>query len=357
MINIAQLYGNELKSRLLQLPVAKAESGGKFIVTRCPYCKDSVKHTNKGHFYVYVGFKGDELPYVKCFRQQCQVKGIVTENVLKELGILDVTLLNLHREFFKNKKYNNIKYGNMDKYSNMTFNKRKIKLLPPLNTDITKTKIQYLNTRFGFDFSVQDLLDYKIVLNFYDFLKYNKIERYFSKRFKPVADGFDKQFVGFLSADNYYLTLRNIGKVDEINKRYQNFNIFNVESTEIDKSYIIPNKVDILQKSKIILAEGIPDIIGIHNHIYNRETDNNIFCAICGSGYEKSIKKFMRMGLIHSDIDIYSDKEVEIEYYKRLKKQLNNDNIFKGNLNVYYNKINKDFGETKDKIKLFKFKI
>jgi len=87
----------------------------------------------------------------------------------------------------------------------------------------------------------------------------------------------------------------------------------------------------------------------------NRNDENNLYVAACGSGMESVIRYLLRLGFIHCNIHIYSDDDVKIEEYKKLKKRLKGK--FSGTLTVYYNKIKKDYGVRKDEIDTYKIII
>lgn len=83
-----------------------------------------------------------------------------------------------------------------------------------------------------------------------------------------------------------------------------------------------------------------------------KKLENNIFSTANGKYYKKTILTFYRLGFIDGEINIFSDNDVDKIYFHYLKKE-----IFNQHINLYYNSIEKDFGVSKEKIQLIKYKI
>lgn len=293
----------ELKEILLEtMPLAGPASGGRFVVFRCPYCPDGKNPTSK-HFYVGLGYD-NSLPFFYC--HLCHSTGIVTPEVLSEWGVYDIELgINL-------KLYNKKIYS-------LPQNKDKDKEIYKLNNtfisdnDLSRAKLKYINSRIGQDLSYKDLLDLKIILNLYDLLDKNNITEY--TRDKNIMDELDRSFIGFISADNAFINMRNlrVGKVyKSIDKRYINYNIFN-KLNNTNRFYSIPNTINLNNPNPIQLhlAEGPFDILSIYFNL-RKTLDHNIYSAVCGSGYKNIIKHYInKLKLINIEIHIYKDNDID----------------------------------------------
>ena len=81
----------ELIKKLMERPIFTQKVSEVNIRTRCPYCGDSSKNQNTGHFYIRIS-PNDNLPILyNCFR--CPAKGILDKDTMELLGITDRDLL------------------------------------------------------------------------------------------------------------------------------------------------------------------------------------------------------------------------------------------------------------------------
>lgn len=337
-------YRQELTNQLLSIPLAHLVSGDTAVAFRCPYCGDSKTDRYKTRFYVILNFLENEAPYYKCHNGGCDAKGILTTEVLKDLQLESYTLLNRHNMHMKNIK------KSIRKKIFMEGMKLDLTIPMPIMHEGTKRKLAYINNRLRIQLTGRDILKYKIVVNLYDFLEVNNIDKI--TRDKYITDKLDKDYFGFLSADNNYLVMRNVtNNITKTYKRYINYNVLGAHEN-IRKFYIMPNNVDIMEDVEIIITEGILDIIGVYNHIYDKDDRNRIFVAACGTGMESVIRYLLRIGFIHHKIKIYSDADVSTEFYEEMKKNLKGR--INGNITVYYNKKEKDYGVPKEDIELYK---
>lgn len=338
---------NILKALLLSLPVYNDTSYyNNMIGVRCPFCGDSKKSLTKTHLNVRLTDEEFSVPVYRCNR--CGASGRVDSYFLDLLGLYN-------SDFEYENKINNKNAALIVGNKGFKQNKIKpIKLLPPLNNESTRIKKEYIENRLGIKLTVEDIKRYKIIFNLYDFLEYNKIKTLTRKEY--ITDGLDNQYVGFLTCNNEFINFRNIGNIDEYYKRYINYNIFGIQDNT-KRFYILSNNINIMKKCKIIIAEGVFDILGIYNHIYNKETkDNVLFCAVQGMGYNNIIKYINKLGIIFANYEIYSDAEVELKKYIKLKDELG-FRVENSKFTICYNLLSKDCGVTKDKIKIKKYEI
>ena len=284
---MSQLY-ETLKKRL---KVCKLTTAKDELNIRCPFCLDSVKDPFKGHMYI------ENNPPFRYYCQRCNASGRVNKKYLSLLDIED---------------------------------------------------------RLGIKINDEDISRYKIVYNLNEFLNINKLTSILNKNaknfyFMKNIETINKNCVGFLSHDKSTIIFRSLDK-NITGYRYNNFTIF----PELDskKTYMLSNNINLANKEyNIIITEGIFDIIGVFNHIYNKQiSDNMIFMANAVKSYIVTANLLKKLSILNSDKNIYSDGDVDINFYKELMKK----EIYFGcnGINLYYNRIGKDFGVTKDQIQL-----
>lgn len=281
-------------------PFANPVSGRKEVNCRCFYCADS-SNPRKGHFYISVP-KEDEPSYFYC--QKCHCQGIVTNDKLIEWGIFDSNMgLELTRynakvlSLTKNKKF----------ADQVIYN---IKNTFITNDKLSLYKLKYINDRLGTNLTLHDCISNKIILNIKDLIKENKLEL---TRYPDIVEQLDSNFLGFLSFDNAFINMRNLGIREvyhTIDKRYINYNIFNKYDNTM-KFYVLPTSIDLYDPNpvRLHLAEGPFDILSIKYNLLHNDT-RNIFAAVSGSSYKSCIRYFItRMGLYNLEIHIYMDND------------------------------------------------
>jgi hypothetical protein len=338
-----------LKQQLLSLPHASYASGKREILFRCPFCGDSKKHSDSTHFYVKIDIdvSKNELPVYYC--QHCHSRGIADSNFLRRISILDHNIISELNQYI---------YKALKDPQNKIFKVgRKIKLINPVPSNIPQSieKIKYLNSRLGLKLNIDDLLKLKICLNLYDLLDHNKIEKLTMQ--KKACDIIDEHYMGFISYDNAYINCRKV--TDTLDgKRYINYNIFS-QYDNTRRFYVIPTKVNILDPKPldIYITEGVFDILSVFFNVNDCNINNTVYTAVGGTGYYNVIDYFIKFGFIHHNIHIFSDNDVNIEFYKKMKEDLG-DKI-DGKLNIYYNsyKGEKDFGIPNERMKIIHSKI
>lgn len=281
-------------------PFANIVSGRKEVNCRCFYCADS-SNQRKGHFYISVP-KEDEPSLFYC--QKCHIHGIVTNNKLMEWGIFDsqmgVELTRYNSKVLtltKNKKFSETFIYNI---KNTVITEDKLSLY----------KLKYINCRLGLNLSFKDCIDNKIVLNIKDLIQSNRLD---ITRNPNIIDQLDANFLGFLSFDNAFINMRNLGIREvyhTIDKRYINYNVFDKYDNTL-KFYVLPVSINLYDPEpvKLHLAEGPFDILSIKYNI-NHRCKNNIFVSVGGSSYKACIRHFItNMGLYNLEIHIYMDND------------------------------------------------
>lgn len=336
-------YSEYLADKLLSLRELKPSFTGdrKWIHMRCAFCGDSKYDRNKTRLYIKVGVEDGEIPIFYC--HNCGVCGPI-DKALPVLFPNDYEIESQTSLYYKHAKLN----PKSKKFA--LTRKKKIVIKAPLAKQYNLEKIQYINNRLGIKLNMRDIIKYKIVIDLYQFLAENNIQSL--TRDKRICDKFETDYVGFLTVNNEYINLRNFRDSynnDKYLKRYENYNIFDL-ADNTRRYYIIANEIDIMKDVEIHIAEGPFDILGVYNHIHNKDDKNKIYAAVCGSGYENVIKYIItEYGVLFNTIHIYSDNEPEknISFYKKIQRNLG-DRI--GEMRVYYNKLSKDFGVRKEQI-------
>ena len=335
-------YTNEtfeaLKTFMIENYGAKIASGGKEIVKRCHICGDS---RDKSSRHMYIGMK-DGLIVYNCFK--CQAKGIVDGKFFRDLNCYDIDMITLCN---RNNKSNS-SYTDMQRKTQFIRNARPI--LTYRNASETEKKLEYLRNRLGYNFTINDLSRFKIILNLYDYLNANNVSNL--TRYKDICDQLDMFFLGFLSKDNSFITMRRLvpeNKVHpNINMRYVNYNIYGLQDNS-SRYYIIPGEIDPARKLKIHIAEGPFDILGVYLNTHS-DKQNSIFAAIGGKSYLGIVQYFIRnFGFIDFDLHVYADNDVDDYSIINIKNMLS---IF--NIDIYLHRNvfpgEKDFGVKKENI-------
>jgi len=325
--------------------------GGSHMSVRCFSCLDS-ENLNHSHLYIR-----KSIPFVH-YCQRCGFAGAVDRHFLTELGIHDTE--------FKKAVANALKKATgKSSYSSSTGSEefsmiRGITQIPSKHTLIIpkkgyklplydkeefddsfmRPKVRYLESRIK-DFNLmRDYILYKIVFSIEDFCDYNNI---------PILDISDKMLddvedygVGFMSANTNYLIFRFFGPLKD--ERYYDYN---VSGQQTPKYLSVLNKVDLMAPViHLYIGEGIFDIINVHKVICkNGLKDDHIFISPSGKTFSQVISEIVRLGFINLEIHFMSDKDVDIRFYKKIRKINKTVKALAPKMFVHYNQNRKDFGE------------
>lgn len=340
MNNETLRFLSELQEYLLSFHSLNAHYNGQrtFVRMRCPFCGDSKIDVNKTRLYVkvYLVDEDDSL-YYHC--HNCSAHGSIKELIdrLEEInpGSIDN---NLYTDIVKMKRRN----GKFTKLLNAKIIKYKIPNRKQItNNKSNRDKIEYLKNRLGINLTEDKLEKYKLIIDFRKFLEINNINLD-----NHTIDVISQNYIGFLSNDNGSITFRNI--IPNIGKNYRYF--IQTLKQGAKKLYTISTEIDIMKSVEIYMAEGVFDIIGVYENIVTNK-NNDLFVAICGNSYGSVLKYLIcKYGIIFFNVTIYSDQDVSIEKLRNDLSRLGNR--IHGSVKVYYNELEKDYGVTKDKIKL-----
>ena len=328
---------------LSSIKPSKIASGGSHVNCRCFYCPDG-RSPNSKHFYISIP-QDDKTPSLY-YCHKCHSSGVVSYKTLIEWGIYD----NKIGEELVYHNRNCSKYSNNNNYFDDHMYNIFVNNIPDQNTN---TKIEYLNNRLGYTFTLDELNQLKIVLNLKDIFSNNYIQEF--TRDHNIIDQLNNNFLGFLSIDNAFLNMRrlcNEGLVyKSIDKRYINYSIFNKFNTA-QRFYTIPCNINITspERLKIHIAEGPFDILSIYLNLRHRE--EGIYTSIAGSNYIGQIIYFIsRFKLPYNEFHIYPDNDKHGSRWNMMKIA----NFLKPlgiplyiHRNTYSNE--KDFGVSPDRI-------
>lgn len=305
---------------------------------RCPYCGDSKSNLSSAHMYIQM-----RAPFkFHCFK--CETSGALNNQVLRDLGIYDssaaLDIASANKTLKENQSIQKISIGNK-KFLKNTYTE----------TERTLMSAEYFNRRFNVSLSPEYIqTKFKTVLDADIFFRDNNINVGYSQF--NFLDA-----IGFISSDNSHIVFRDTSGMQ--NMRYSNLSL-DPFSDITSKIYNIKTPIDVLQDNvKLVITEGIFDIIGVYLHFFKDTPDekNTIFAAACGKGYNAVILNYIRKGFLNLDIEIYSDGDVNLEFYRNLKRS--SEYLKNTKITVFYNTLydpktgfGKDYGVPKDCIKL-----
>ena len=347
-------FKKALIAQLQTLPVCKPNSAKRNWVVRCPYCGDS-KTANHGHFSILIDINSDAPLLYRCLR--CNESGIISSQTLEDLGL-----------YVSNEFVRDLSLFNATSINPIYFKDRVKKFEVSLPTDSGENarKLDYINQRLGLDLTYEKCVEYKIVLSLVDFLRHNRI------KISDVNDGssinlprrsileLNQKYLGFLSSNNNKITLRDC-TADQSGffGRYYKVTIdpFNQSPNTF---YGLKNQFDLLYTGPIYvhIAEGTFDILSIYENLEHPPSQNSLFFASCGYGFNTIVKYLIYMGVCTDiNLHIYSDNDKsDLDHLKSLKGPIKLwiDNVF-----VHRNGFpgEKDFGVPKDKIKEYFYRL
>ena len=310
----------------------------KELRVRCPYCGDSSKNLSAAHLYIAM------TPPFKFHCFKCETSGVLNQHVLNDMGVyvndLPLSILNANKVLKKTST------------AAVKFKKQDLKY-PKVN-DGTAAQ-NYFNSRYGVNLDADYITSkFKAVLD---------AEAFFTANNLHINMGqYDfKNSIGFISSDTSHAVFRDVTGQQE--RRYSNLNLFQDENGS--KIYNISSDISLTEKKvRLVITEGIFDIIGVYLHFYKDTPaeENTIFAAACGKGFNAVISHFARMGFLDMDVIIYSDGDVSLQKFREIKK--NSIYIKNSKLTIFYNNLydpttgfGKDYGVPKDCIELRKVVI
>jgi hypothetical protein len=329
---------DKLKEALLATPYAKPYKD--YVWVRCPICGDSAKNT-KPHCTVWL--RPGQPVVFHCW--VCESSGIATYSFLRDLGITDI---NMYSELSHYNKTNSVgKDGSRKFISYKEYQRIQVPKIRE-NDPYAERKVEYMQNRMGIPYTCSSLEYMRVITSMSDFLMLNALS--------PTGDWnikvLDTDYIGFLSSDKSMITLRDITGNHPL--KYIKYHVSNA-FTDGQTFYSIPMPADPLaDELNLNICEGTFDLHGVFFHVNKANTDNNIYVAVCGSGYVRVLKYFLKKGfLTNLNVNIFSDSDKSPYWYAR---SLESFDFWFNSINLYYNDMEgeKDFGIRPERIKLRK---
>lgn len=321
--------------------------------TRCPYCGDSQSNLRTGHFYIRCDVN-DNYPIVyNCFK--CPENGVMNRITLEKLGITDTSITSSIKDVNK-------KFTSMEGMKNVLG--ESFKNFPLSVPDPKKKlwKVEYIEKRLGIKVTKDFAKKTKLITSLKEFLSYNEVE--ILRCDKYITNMLEENYIGFLSYGNSHILFRDVTE----RQKYSWVKYPILPNSQLNYvAYSLESSVDIFTKDTIIvnMCEGVFDIISIcYNLGYN--IDNCINICVCGKSYRKMIERVITQGIFGYNVilNIFSDNDQDfnknkknnhdttLEYYKKAFKYYTL--LFK-EVNIFYNRANKDCGVRKEQISLKKY--
>ena len=305
---------NQVITQLKTLQICKPSSNLRNWVVRCPYCGDS-KKSNHGHFSILIDLNSDAPLLYRCFR--CNESGIITPQVLEDLNVGYDQSLNRQLEI----------YTKLSSSSSYFKDKVKNFIVPvPVDNPSNRYKLNYINQRLGTSITFAQCAEYKIVLNFSEFIRTNNIpvdvpDEMGGMIKSSVVKTLDAKYLGFVSANNNKITFRDVSPDSSgFLGRYYKVTI-DILNRSPNTFYSLQSKFNVLYTDpvNIHIAEGPFDILSIYLNLDHSQSQNNIFFASCGYSFSTILKYLIYTG-VNTDINlqIYSDGDKSDDDHLRL---------------------------------------
>lgn len=312
------IYEDKFKD-YLEYNIGKVKINSKNIICPCPWCEFNQK---KNYYHLWISI---EFPIWHCFKPNCPSgNGGVLRKLIKKISGRDNSQIFVNPERIKEKKF---------KLKTFSDSKKKY-IFPEINEFKFKLKTSYMIRRLGFHYKEIVGLN-NLVFDIKHFIEINKIQ--LTPKIRNILDFLNDNFIGFVTTHQSYMILRNINDTNT----FSHFKLFLKKSDLFDYYKLEGNDPNC---NTIVLSEGIFDIFSeqISNTI--REDNINIYAAGLSVSYASLIKSigFDRC-IFKADVHILSDRDVHINFYRKLKRQRK---YCINNLIIHYNKFGKDFNDT-----------
>ena len=283
------------------------------IIVPCPFCETNI---SRKHFHMYISL---EAPVFHCFYAGCHQKGVISRLIRKIVGESSIDKYIDDKEILNKKEIKVLEHAE----------KRNI-VIPEIQYDNFKLKTLYMKERTGYNsLNIKNMI-FDINLFFEkNYLNTDKISRFGSY--------IQTNFVGFLTEHNSMLVMRNIDKTAKMKH-------FKVDLYDLPFPDYYKIEGPNYNSNSIIVAEGVFDILSEYN--YKRVEavkDCKFLVAGLSSFYESIIKSIVFYEqLFKFDLHILSDRDVGLDNYKYMKKNIS---YLFNKITVYYNTTGKDFAD------------
>lgn len=289
----------------------------KNIVVQCPWCEYQKK---KSHYHLWISL---EAPIFHCFEAGCPKKSGFVSDLIKKINGVDVSDKYIDSSLVDNKK---IKSDNLNK------SLKQLKI-PLLDEDKFKLKTLYIKKRLGFNIEPSSIKN--IIFDIDEFIDSNR--KYINDKSIELRKTLQSNFIGFITENHSMIFFRNINSESS----FRHYKIKMQDSLFID--YYRLNGIN-SESNHIVLAEGVFDIWS--EYIFDSlKLKNSVktYASVLSPNYKSLIKSIIyNENIYRVKISILSDRDVPLDYYKKLK-YFNNHII--DSLTVYYNEGGKDFND------------
>lgn len=291
----------------------------KNIICRCPWCEYEKPET--GHYHLWISI---EAPIFHCF--YCQKSGYLKKLFLKIEG------KDKSGEFVDKSKIKE----SLKRRVNITrvVKERKPIYLPRVNEDMFPLKTLYVKKRLSYSSTfVSDIKG--MVFDFYEFIRLNNLT--LDEKQAGMAQFLQTNFVGFVTENGSKIVFRNIDPSSSFR-----FYKIGLQDSQYMDYYKLPGGDR--NSTNIVVAEGIFDIQAEHIYNYtNLKSSCKLFAAALSTNYQALVKSIsFHEQLFRIKLHILSDRNVDVPFYKRLKKF--NSHVLES-VTLWYNKKGKDFND------------
>ena len=318
-------------------------NGGKNRIVRCPECGDSEK-LDHAHLSITRNY-----PFLyKCFR--CNWSGAVNADFLKMFDV-EITpeieaALKQNRQAVKVSaaEHSEIRKGNIKSIVKGLSSQLAIPQL--VDEDRKSIGVRYTLERFNADFSNEELEKFRVIPDLRKFWKFNRLVSLPGKMKKEDMACLADNYAIFADSGCHGLICRSTID-DEDLERYQEVRF----QKNSERLYCFKTKLDLTDVGlKLVLAEGIFDLIGIWNK-FPKLREDYTFVACLGKSPAKVIEFFTELGFLDQKILIFADNDVEDGYIIKELKELKFPKILGYDITIFRNTLGKDFGVKAEEIK------
>jgi hypothetical protein len=340
---------DELKS---VLSVCYFNNSRSHIIIRCPFCGDSDRSPQKGHFYIC-----SQPPYLyKCHR--CGESGLFTREVLSRLNIVNLPLCRHLTESSLQR---------VDRRGYRSLRNAPVSL-PPYNTADQpryRDKIQYLTSRLFAGFDDAHVMHVLSIAGFVPSLRYvlqnnthlrvdaesMKTHAHDTRDLNALVCDLDDNYVGFINHSRTRAVFRYIGG-DRRRPRYRNVVLLNDSNAPSDAFTVFAGRYNYKVDPVINIAEGILTMCGVYNYLVRQHVDVGSELFACGnsrSSLPQIYRWLSRCGFTNSRIRVWSDNDVP---YAEWQRECTRVPFFRCSpaIAAYYNTRDDDFGVCIDSI-------
>lgn len=333
-----------LKMKILQslqtLPICIPNSAKTQWVVRCPYCGDSIKHQDHGHFSILIDMNSDTPMLYRCLR--CNESGLLSAETMEDLGLI------IDNDMARDLRRSTRRIVSSEYYQSKPAT---YKIPQFIQRGENSEKLYYLNERIGTSFTLADMDKIRVVLSIDEFMKENHL-RGLPEVSPRTLQFLESNYIGFLSANRNRLVFRSIRSNENYIRYFKA--VINAQNLSKGTFYTIPTSFDLLYRDDIHvhIAEGTFDILSIKYNLPHPEPGTHIYYASCGFNFNSIIKFLIAKGVnTNLHVHIYSDRDKsDYEHNKYLRSMIASawlDHIY---IHRNQHPLEKDYGVARSRI-------